>query len=324
MVKRVGFIAAMIGMCLAVALPNVMAADFPTKDITLICPWAAGGGTDTLARALVKNAKQFLGVNVNVVNKTGGMGAVGMGDGANTRPDGYTVTMITTQLSTYRMMGLAELSYRDFDLLMLLNRSAGVIAVKADAPWQTMKNLMEYAQANPGKLTVGHTGAGGAWHLAMASLATTNGVEFTYVPFDGAAPSRTALLGGHVDVVPAGVDELLQLYQSGQIRLLAIAADERHPAIPDVPTYAEAGYPSDFISDWRGLAVSKGTPPEILDVLVKGFKQCFEDPEFEALAAELAIPLVYKDPDEFETFLINMEKTLEPALKAVDLLKSAE
>ena len=321
MCKKISTIIAVASLMLAVMIPSVFATDFPAKDITLICPWSAGGGTDTLARALVKNAKQYLGVNVNVVNKTGGMGAVGMGDGANARADGYTVTMITTQLSTYRLMGLADLSYRDFGLMMLLNRSMGVLAVKADAPWETMKELMDYAKENPGKLTVGHTGAGGAWHLAMASLAVENGVEFTYVPFDGAAPSRTALLGGHVDVVPAGVDELLQLYQSGQIRVLGIAAEVRHPAMPDVPTYAEAGFPMEAISDWRGLAVPKDTPPEILDVLVKGFQQCFEDPDFKALAAELAIPLIYLGPEDFTTFLDNMEKSLEPALDAVGLLK---
>jgi tripartite-type tricarboxylate transporter receptor subunit TctC len=249
------------------------------------------------------------------------MGAVGMGDVANAKPDGYTVCMLTTQLSTYRLMGLADLSYRNYDLLMLLNRSMGVIAVKADAQWKNMKELIDYAKANPEKLTVGHTGAGGAWHLAMASLATSNNVKFTYVPFDGAAPSRTALLGGHVDVVPAGVDELLQLYQSGKIRVLAIAADKRHPAMPDVPTYAEAGFPSDPISDWRGLGAPKGLPPEVLAVLEKGFKKCFDDPAFKKLAKELAIHLVYKDSKEFTSFLEGMEKTLEPALKAVGLLK---
>jgi len=321
MVRNLGCVLVGVALCLTIGLSNAAAADFPAKDITLVCPWSAGGGTDTLSRALVKNAKKYMGVNVNVVNKTGGMGAVGMGDVANAKPDGYTVCMLTTQLSTYRLMGLAKLSYRDFDLLMLLNRSMGVIAVKADSPWKTMKELMDYAKANPGKLTVGHTGAGGAWHLAMASLATSNNVEFTYVPFDGAAPSRTALLGGHVDVVPAGVDELLQLYQSKQIRVLAIAADERHPAMPDVPTYAEAGFPSDPISDWRGLGAPKGLPPEVRAKLEDGFKKCFDDPEFKKLAKELAIHLVYKDAKEFEKFLAGMEKTLEPALDSVGLLK---
>jgi tripartite-type tricarboxylate transporter receptor subunit TctC len=310
-----------VSVLLGVMLHSAIAADFPVKDITLVCPWAAGGGTDTLSRALVKNAKQYFGVNVNVVNKTGGMGAVGMGDVANATPDGYTVCMLTTQLSTYRLMGLADLSYRNFDLLMLLNRSVGAIAVKADAQWKTMKELMDYAKANPGKLSVGHSGAGGSWHLAMASIATKYNVEFTYVPFDGAAPTRTALLGGHIDVGTGGVDELLQLYQSGQIRVLAIAADERDPAMPDVPTYAEAGFPADPITDWRGLGAPKGVPPERLETLRKGFKQCFDDPEFKKLAAELAIPLVYKDSKEFEEFLAGMEKTLEPALESVGLLK---
>ena len=321
MLKHWGWLSVIVGLCLIVGVPHGIAADFPAKDITLVCPWSAGGGTDTLSRALVKNAKQYFGVNVNVVNKTGGMGAVGMGDVANAKSDGYTVCMLTTQLSTYRLMGLANLSYRDFDLLMLLNRSVGAIAVKADAQWKTMKDLIDFARANPGKVTVGHTGAGGAWHLAMASLATTNNVEFTYVPFDGAAPSRTALLGGHVDVVPAGVDELLQLYQSGQIRVLAVAADERNPAMPDVPTYAEAGFPSDPISDWRGLGAPKGLDPAVRKQLEEGFKKCFDDPEFKKLAQELAIQLVYKDAADFKTFLENMEKTLEPALAAVGLLK---
>ena len=125
-------------------------------------------------------------------------------------------------------------------------------------------------------------------------------------------------------MVPAGVDELLQLYQSGQIRVLAIAAAERNPAMPDVPTYAEAGFPSEPISDWRGLAAPKGTPPEVLEILEKGFKQCFDDQEFKDLAAELAIPLVYKGGKDFTEFLAGMEKTLEPALDAVGLLKPLE
>ena len=249
------------------------------------------------------------------------MGAVGMGDVANATPDGYTVCMLTAQLSTYRLMGLADLSYRNYDLLMLLNRSVVAIAVKADAQWKTMKELIDFARANPEKLTVGHTGAGGAWHLAMASLATTNNVKFTYVPFDGAAPSRTALLGGHVDVVPAGVDELLQLYQSGQVRILAVASDKRHLAMPDVPTYAEAGFPGDPISDWRGLGTPKGLDPNVKATLEAGFKKCFDDPEFKKLAQELAIQLVYKDSKDFTAFLEGMEKTLEPALEAVGLLK---
>lgn len=300
-------------------------AKFPAKDITLICPWSAGGGTDTIARALVKNAKKYFGVNVNVVNKTGGMGAVGMGATATARPDGYTVGMITFQLSTYQAMGLAKLSYRDFSLIQLVNQSPGAISVAADSKFKDLKALVEYAKKNPGIVTVGHSGAGGAWHLSMAAVANQLGVKFNYVPFDGAAPTRTALIGGHIDVATTGIDEMLQLYKAGKVKILAVNNTKRHEIFPDVPTFAEAGYPnSSPILDWRGLAAPKKTPPAVMKVLVKGFKGCFNDPEFQKLAKQLGLPLTYADPAGFEKFLAGMEKTLEPALKDVGLYKPAK
>ncbi len=307
---------------LALATAAPAAAEFPAKDITLICPWSAGGGTDTISRALVKNAKKYFGVNVNVVNKTGGMGAVGMGAVATARPDGYIVGMITFQLSTYRQMGLAKLSYRDFNLIQLVNQSPAAISVGADSKWKTLKELIDYAKANPGIVTVGHSGAGGGWHLAIAAIATQQDVKFNYVPFDGAAPTRTALIGGHIDCATTGIDEVLQLYKAGQVHILAVNNTVRHPLFPEVPTVAEAGFPNPHpILDWRGLGAPKGVPGEVMAVLVKGFKGCFDDPEFQDLAKQLGLPLVYEDPAGFEDFLANMEKTLEPALKSVGLYK---
>jgi len=298
------------------------AQKFPAKDITLIVPWAAGGGTDTIARALVKNAKKYFGVNVNVVNKTGGMGAVGMGAVATARPDGYTVGVITFQLSTYRMMGLSDLSYRDFGLIQLLNRSPASISVAADSKFKTLKDLMEYAKKNPGVVTAGHSGAGGGWHLALASIAVQEKVKFNFVPFDGAAPTRVALVGGHIAVATTGIDELLQLYKAGQVRILAVNDTKRHWLFPDVPTIAEAGYPNPkIIYDWRGLGTPKGIPADVMAILIKGFKRCFDDPEFKKLAHDLGLPLDYRDPKGFEEFLKEMEETLRPALESVGLLK---
>jgi len=319
------------GLFLALALllvfsaTSALPADFPAKDITLICPWSAGGGTDTISRALVKNAKKYFGVNVNVVNKTGGMGAVGMGAVSTARPDGYTMGMITFQLSTFRLMGLAKLSYRDFSLIQLVNQSPAALSVAADSKWQTLKDVMDYAKQNPGIVTVGHSGAGGGWHLAMASIATMNEVKFNYVPFDGAAPTRTALIGHHIDLATTGIDEMLQLYKAGQVRILAVNALKRHALFPEVPTIAEAGYPNPSpILDWRGLGAPKGVPEAQMAVLIKGFKQCFDDPEFRKLANDLGLPLTYEDPQGFEKFLKGMEETLEPALKSVGLLKPME
>lgn len=303
-------------------VPAAAAAGFPEKDITLVVPWAAGGGTDTLARTLVKNARKYFGVNVNVVNRVGGNGVVGMSSVATAKPDGYTVGVITFHLSAYRLMGLADLSFRDFDLIALLNRSQASLSVRADSQFKTLKDLVEYARANPGVVTVGHSGPGGSWHLAAADLARKHGLKFTFVPFDGAAPTRTALVGGHVTVAATGMDEVLQFYQTRQVRILAAVSPTRHPAFPDVPTIAEAGFPLDHpIFDWRGLGAPKGTPPEVLKVLRDGFQRAAEDPEYVALMDRLALPRVYLDHEKFHEFLVGMEKSLEPALEAVGLLK---
>lgn len=320
--RNLMLVALIAALAIVLAAGSVPAASFPQKDITLICPWSAGGGTDTISRALVKNAKKYFGVNVNVVNKTGGMGAVGMGAAANARPDGYTVGMITFQLSTYQSMGLAKLSYRDYNLIQLVNQSPAAISVAADSKWKNLKQLMDYAKQNPGIVTVGHSGAGGGWHLAIASIAVKNDIKFNYVPFDGAAPTRTALIGGHIDCATSGIDEMLQLYQAGKVRILAVNNTKRHALFPDVPTMKEAGFPNpNPILDWRGLAAPKGVPADRMQVLVKGFKGCFDDPEFRALADKLGLPLVYEDPKGFEKFLKEMEETLVPALKSVDLYK---
>ena len=322
MLKKIGFIFTIATVMVVFAVTNGTAAAFPAKDIVLICPWSAGGGTDTISRALVKNAKKYFGVNVNVVNKTGGMGAVGMGAVATARPDGYTVGMITFQLSTYRLMGLANLSYRNYSLIQLVNRSPASISVDAESRWKTLKQVMDYARENPGIVTAGHSGAGGGWHLALASIATMNNIRFNFVPFDGAAPTRTALIGGHIDAATTGIDEVLQLYKAGELRILAVNAFERHALFPKVPTIAEAGFPNpNPIFDWRGLGAPKGVPKDRMNVLIKGLKKCFEDPEFRGLADKLGLPLVYQDPEGFKEFLAGMERSLEPALKSVGLLK---
>jgi tripartite-type tricarboxylate transporter receptor subunit TctC len=322
MLRKFGLI--LVGvLALALMLPSpAPAASFPERDITLVVPWAAGGGTDTLARTLVKNGKKYFGVNINVVNRVGGTGVIGMNSVATAKPDGYTVAVITFNLSTYRLLAQSDLSYRDFDLIALLNRSQAGLSVKADSQFKTLKDLVEYAKANPGVVTVGHSGPAGAWHLAAAAIAQKTGVKFTFVPFDGAAPTRTALVGGHISVCASGMDEVLQFYQTKQLRILAANSPVRHPAFPDVPTMAEAGYPIENpIFDWRGLGTAKGTPPEILKVLREGFKKAAEDPDYIALMDKLALPRTYLDYDKFEEFLAGMEKSLEPALDLVGLLK---
>ena len=156
---------------LALGASPLRAAGFPERDITLVVPWAAGGGTDALARTLTKNAKQYIGVNVAVVNRPGGTGVAGMQSVATAKPDGYTLGLVTFHLSSYRLTGLSQLSYRDFEPIMLLNRSPTGFLVKADSPYKSMKDLVDYAKANPGVVTVATSGAGAVPHLSAALLA---------------------------------------------------------------------------------------------------------------------------------------------------------
>lgn len=302
--------------------PRLAEGAFPERDITLLVPWPAGGGTDTLARTLAKNAKKYFGVNMVVVNKVGGVGALAMNSVATSKPDGYTVGVITDYLSLYGLLGISELSYRDFELVALLNRSPAAISVRTDSPFKSLKDLLEYVKNNPGVLTAAHAGPGQAWHLAVASLALKYNLKFVYVPFDGSAPVRTALVGGHVSVATTGIDEVLQFYGAKQIRILGVNSLTRVSAFPDVPTFAEAGYPIENpIFAWRGLAVAKSTSPETLKVLRDGFRKAAEDPEYIKLMDDLALPRTYMEYDKFGEFLAATEKSLGPVLDSVGLLK---
>ncbi len=298
------------------------AQQFPTKDITLVVPWAPGGGTDTIARTLVKNAKKHFGVNVNVVNKTGGLGAIGMGSVATAAPDGYTVGVITFHLSNYRMMGLAPLSYRDFSLIQMINQEGACASVRIDSQFQSLKDLIDFAKKSPGVVTAGHAGAGSVQHLSLASLCVREKVKIVHVPFDGSAPARTALQGGHVTVAVTTISEVLQLYQAKIVKVLYLEDAKRHWLYPDVPTIAEAGFPNPkIIYDWRALGAPKGVPADRMRVLIDGFKKCFVDPEFQKLAYDLGLATVYLDAKALEKFLSDMEEYHRPALESVGLLK---
>jgi len=310
------------GAALGSILPAPAIAQTFQRDITMVVPWAAGGGTDTLARTLVKNAKQHIGVGINVVNRTGGTGAVGMQSVSTARGDGYTVGLITFHLSAYRLMGLSQLSYRDFQPLALLNRTPAAFSVKADSPFKTLKDLVDYAKANPGVVTIANSGAGANTHLSAAILAKNTGIRLSFVPFDGGAPARTAMVGGHVSALVSGPDEVLQYVKTGQVRFLAMVGEQRHPSFPDVPTVAEAGFPlREIIYDWRGVAGPKNMPADITKALNDGFAKMANDPDFIALMDQVALPRVYMNGADFTKFLDTMETSLEPALAEVGLLR---
>lgn len=244
-------------------------AAYPEKGVTVVCPWGAGGGTDRVARFMAAELEKAYGQPFVVVNKTGGGGAVGHGAGAYAKPDGYTVTLLTLEITTMHWMGLTDLTYEDFDYVIQINQDPSAVIVRSDAPWKNVMELLDDIKANPGKFKFSGSGAGTIWDLSRIGMFDQVGIPVdavTWVPTKGAAPSVVELLGGHIDVITCSLPEAAAQIDSGEFKALAIMADSRDSRFPDVPTLKENGI------DWssgtfRGIAVPKDTPKDIIDSL---------------------------------------------------------
>ena len=280
-----------------------MVAQFPNKEIRLICPPKQGGLSDFITRTLAFFVEKETGAKVVVENRPGAAGATGMRFGAAARSDGYTVTYVTVESTILKHRKDIEetVSYSDFELLARLNYGPASLSVKADSPWQTFSDFINHAKANPGKLNVGNSGQYSIWHLAAAVMADALGVKFSYVPYDGAAPSIQDLLGGHLDAVVSSPSEVFTFVKSGQLRLLAILGHERDPQFPGVPTAKELGH-NVIVGAWGGLGVPKGTPRGIGNILYKKFKAGFDAPGFRQKCKERSVTLGWQDFQAFGSF----------------------
>ncbi|WP_336824184.1 tripartite tricarboxylate transporter substrate binding protein [Sporosarcina sp. USHLN248] len=278
-------------------------SDFPNKAITLISPTSAGGGTDAAARALAADVEKHLGQPVGVVNKPGGSGSVGMTEGANAKPDGYTVTMVIAELTMLEHMGVSSLNQDQMKAVAMINLDPAALTVPADAPYDTLDGFIDYAKAHPGELKVGNAGSGSIWHVAAESLAKNADIELNHVPFEGAAPAVTALVGGHIDAVTVSPAEVKTQLDAGNLKTLAVMSDKRSDIIPDVPTFAEAGLESETIATWRGITVPKDTPNEIVSILEDAFLKAAEEENFKKFMSSNGLGIELKDSKEFTSFM---------------------
>jgi len=261
---------------------NAEAADaskFPTKTIEIIVPAGAGGGTDMVSRALANKAKDILGKPIVIVNKPGGSGSIGFTAGQTAKPDGYTVTMFFIELVILPHLGTAPADYTKFEPIMMVNADPAAITVAADAPWKTIEEFIAYAKANPGKVRMANSGSGSGWHLTAVSVEQKTGVQFAHIPFNGAAPGVTAILGGNVEAIAVSPAEVGAQVNAGKLKMLAIASDKRSKNFPNVPTLKERGIDV-VMGAWRGLGVPLKTPPAVVKTLHDAFKKAMEDPVF--------------------------------------------
>ncbi|HSV81079.1 MAG TPA: tripartite tricarboxylate transporter substrate binding protein [Ramlibacter sp.] len=249
---------------LAVPAAALAQSTFPSKPIELVVPYPAGGGTDVLARAFALAAVKHLPQPLVVVNKPGAAGAIGWADVLNGKEPGYKVAVLATDLMTQPNMGLTRITHEDFTPIARLNYDPAAITVRTDAPWKTVEEFV--AAARKGDFRIGNGGNGSTWHLAAAAIEDKTGVKFNHIPFAGANPAALSLLGGHIEAITVSAAEVYPHVAAGKLRLLAVMSDQRIKGFENVPTLKERGLDIS-IGTWRGLAVAKGTPPEVVAVL---------------------------------------------------------
>lgn len=296
---------------------------FPTRPITLVCPWGAGGGTDRVARMLAILMEKDLGQPVTVVNRTGGGGAVGHTAGATAAPDGYTMTIVTVEIIMMHWMGLAKVTYSDFKAVGLVNVDPAGVNVKADAPWKNIKELLDYAKANPGKLKATGTGKGGIWDLGRAGMLKAAGISvdaIPWVPSEGAAPGLAELVAGGIQVVTCSLPEARSMIEAKKVRALAIMADKRADIFPDVPTLKEQGVPYS-LGTWRGIGVSKDTPDHIIKVLEKSLEKAVVSAEFKDFMVKNGFGIMWKPAVEYGKFMAVGDRQMGILMKEVGLVK---
>jgi tripartite-type tricarboxylate transporter receptor subunit TctC len=291
-------LSALAVLAAAVMSTPLQAQQYPTKEVQIIIPYAPGGATDLVFRALAASTQKYLGQAVVIVNRAGGGGAVGFTEAAQAKPDGYTLTTVITPVTILPHQVKTAFSHKSFEPILNVVQDPAMLQVRADAPWKTLKEFIDYARKNPGTITVGNSGAGGGVHLIAAAFERAAGVKFNHIPFAGGGPSVTALLGGHINAVSVSPPEGIAHVKAGKLRIIALFSDKRMADFPDVPTVSEQGI--EFtMGQWRGLAAPKGTPPEVIKVLHDAFRKGMEDPVFVKNAESMSVVLSYVGPAEF-------------------------
>jgi tripartite-type tricarboxylate transporter receptor subunit TctC len=286
-----------IGLLIPLALtwgPDVSrAADpgFPTRPIEITVGYSPGGGTDLGARMVAEMAKKDLGQDVVCINKPGGAGRLAMTLVSKAKPDGYSLGA-TTDSPIILSPHLEKMPYKpfeDFTFLIQYGILDFGIAVLPDSPLKTFKDMIDFARANPEKLTVSVTGQGTTNYYAFEAIALLEKVKIKIVPFTSVVPAFTALLGGHVMVASTASSGYAQYVKSKTVRLLAVMSEERMPQYPDVPTLKELGYPSLVFQSWYILTGPKNMEKPVVTRLTDAFRKAMETPEYKKLASDLEI-----------------------------------
>ncbi len=297
-------------VCLALAIGTSFAGEYPSKAVTMIVAYAPGGSTDTLARITAKYLEAELGQPFVVVNKDGSGGDIGFTALAKAKADGYTIGLINVSPVVVNPITRPKVvRYRVTDFAPIANvvTDPGIICVGADSPYKTLQDLIDDAKKNPGKISISHEGKGGGDHLGILAFEKEAGITLNGVPFDGDAPAKAALMGGHIDAMAVNVSEVADMIQSGQLRGLAVENSKRSPEVADLPTFPELGF-TVLQASSRGFAAPKDMAKEQLEVLINAMTKIANDPTYLAELKKLNMPLDFMAGDDYGKFLLEQHE----------------
>lgn len=298
--------------------PHLSWAKYPEKNVRVIVHSPPGGGVDLMARLVLKYLERKLGRAFILENNAGAGGQVGWTALSMAKPDGYTIGTSSWSIATHELTrkGVPYTLRDNFAPIARVVLDPSALFALSDSPYKNLDDLIREAKKNPGKITSGGTFLWGVHHVHLLLLQKLANIKLIYIPFDGAAESRTSLLGGHLGVGSGGVSEYAGLVKQGKIRALAIAAPKRMIDLPDALTYKEMGYDLNFGSD-RGFIAPAGTPKEIIEILSKGIREVLEDREFlaEATKVGIASTIYYLNADDYRNDLVANQEVMKESLK---------
>jgi tripartite-type tricarboxylate transporter receptor subunit TctC len=287
--------------------PAAAQEPYPSRPISVVVPFPPGGVADLTARPVAAAMEKALRQPVGVVNKTGAAGAVGMQFVATSKPDGYTLLLALSSISIIpeadKLFGRPPAFTVDqFTPVALISADPTILVVRTESAWKTAKEFIEDAKKRPNQISYSSSGIYGTLHMAMELLSHAAGIKLRHVPYAGAGPALTALLGAHVDALASGPSVVLPQIKAGKLRALAGWGDKRVASLPDVPTFKELGYPEAEFYIWAGLFAPKGTPEPVLAKLREAARAAVADPDFKSAMDRLETPIAFKQGEEFRTF----------------------